>query len=93
MLIQIYLGFRSSIIQAAFKSIGKHLDKINKREEMINANARNWANNTIDELRHSEEERFRMVVEEVRNYRENSLITIKQYAEYISLEESDNEPR
>jgi len=60
------------------------LDKINKREEMINIDARKWAKNTIDELKQSEEERFKMVMEEIRNYRECSLISIRKLIEYPS---------
>lgn len=51
---------------------------------MINIDARKWAKNTIDELKQSEEERFKMVMEEIRNYRECSLISIRKLIEYPS---------
>jgi len=65
--------------------MSKHLDKINKREETINADARKWAKSTIDELKKTEKDRFKVVIEEVRYYHETSINTIKSLMDYSSL--------
>lgn len=66
-------GFRFAMVQAIYKSNDKHADVIYKRQSDINSDAKNWTKITIEELQNAERERFWMVFEETRRYREQSL--------------------
>lgn len=56
------------------KSNDRQSEVIFKREENIKTDSLNWITTTIDELRHMERERFWIVLEEIRRYRQKCLI-------------------
>lgn len=56
------------------KSNDKQSEVIYKREENIKSDSLNWITTTIEELRCMERERFWMVFEEIRRYRQQCLI-------------------
>lgn len=66
--------FRSEILSIMRKSNEKQSDVFYKREENIKSDMKNWMTTTIEEFRCLERERFWIVFEEIRRYRQQSLI-------------------
>lgn len=65
------------MVQAVYKSNDKHADIIYKREEDIKSDAKKWNKTIIEELQNSERQRFMMVWEEIKRYREQSVIYLE----------------
>ncbi|XP_060845868.1 dynein regulatory complex subunit 3-like [Rhopalosiphum padi] len=66
-----HFGSRFSINDAVVKMSDKHLEMIYKREELLNSNAKKWAERSIEDLKMAEKQRFWMVFEEITKYCDN----------------------
>jgi len=63
--------FRFAINDAAVKMSDKHMEMIYKREEKLISDAKKWAEKSIEDLKHSEKQRFWIVFEEITKYCDN----------------------
>lgn len=72
-----HMVFRFSINDAAVKMSDKHMEMIYKREERLSSDAKKWAEQSIEDLRNSEKQRFWMVFEEITKYCDNVTIWLE----------------
>ncbi|CAI6355880.1 unnamed protein product [Macrosiphum euphorbiae] len=72
-----HFGDRFSINDAAVKMSDKHMEMIYKREERLSSDAKKWAEQSIEDLRNSEKQRFWMVFEEITKYCDNVTIWLE----------------
>jgi len=68
---------RFSINDAAVKMSDKHMEMIYKREERLSSDAKKWAEQSIEDLKNSEKQRFWMVFEEITKYCDNVTIWLE----------------
>ena len=76
-LLKNHMFFRFSINDAAVKMSDKHMEMIYKREERLSSDAKKWAEQSIEDLRNSEKQRFWMVFEEITKYCDNVTIWLE----------------
>ncbi|XP_025192320.1 dynein regulatory complex subunit 3-like [Melanaphis sacchari] len=68
---------RFVINDAVVKMSDRHMEMIYKREELLNTNAKKWAEKSIEDLKNSEKQRFWMVFEEITRYSDKVSIWLK----------------